>query len=139
MVDRFEQLLSELSQQLGVALHVDKKGACKLRINEQYHVQLESDAHQERLLAACFICDVPPGKYRENTLKDALKANGPFPQNGTLAYSDRNNKLVLFSYLPMITLTGQKLADFLTVFVDKAKNWRMGVESGRTAHLAGKK
>lgn len=136
MVDRFEELLRELGEQFGVPLHADKKGACKLRINEQFYVQLEYMPHQEKLLLACFICEVPPGKYRENILKDALKANGPFPINGTLAYSERNNKLVLFSYLPMITLTGQKLADHLTLFVDKAKNWRIGVESGRTAHLA---
>jgi hypothetical protein len=135
MIDRFEALLNELSAELGTALHPDRKGACKLKINEIFHVQIECDAHQENLLVATFICDIPPGKYRENILKDALKANGPFPKNGTLAYSDRNNKLVLFSYLRLSNLTGKKLTEFLSAFLDKANNWRIGVETGHTAHL----
>jgi len=136
MLDPFESLLSELGAELGTSLHPDRKGACKLKINDTFHVQLECDAHQENLLVATFICDVPPGKYRENILRDALKANWPFPKNGTLAYSDRNNKLVLFSHFRLIHLNGKKLADFLTIFLDKANNWRIGVETGHTAHLA---
>ena len=135
MIDRFEELLKELGEEYSIALHPDRKGACKLKINETFHIQIECDAHQENLLIATFVCDVPPGKYRENILKDALKANGPFPQNGTLAYSDRNNKLVLFSYFRMSNLTGKKLAEFLVIFLDKVNNWRIGVETGHTSHL----
>lgn len=135
MIDRFEELLNELGVELGITLHPDRKGACKLKINETSHIQIECDAHQENLLVATFICDIPPGKFRENILKDALKSNGPFPVNGTLAYSDRNNKLVLFSYFRFGSLTGKKLAEFLAAFVDKANNWRIGVETGHTSHL----
>jgi hypothetical protein len=135
MIDRFEELLNELGTEYNIALHPDKKGACKLKINETMHVQLECDGEKENLLIATFICDVPPGKYRENILKDALKANGPFPTNGTLAYSDRNNKLVLFSYMRMAQLTGKKLVAFLTVFLEKANQWKTGVETGHTSHL----
>ncbi len=135
MVDPFEALLSELGTELGITLHPDRKGACKLKINDIFHIQLESDAHQENLLIAAFICDLPPGKYRENILRDALKANWPFAKNGTLAYSDRNNKLVLFSSLRLANLNGKKLAEFLSIFIDKANNWRIGVETGHTAHL----
>ncbi|MGC1878546.1 MAG: CesT family type III secretion system chaperone [Rhabdochlamydiaceae bacterium] len=135
MIDRFEQLLNELGTQYTTPLHPDKKGACKLMMDENSHIQLECDAHQENLLVAAFICDLPPGKYRENILKDALKANAPSLKNGILAYSDRNNQLVLFSYLPMLSLNGKKLAEFLTIFLDKVKNWRIGVETGHTSHL----
>jgi hypothetical protein len=135
MIDRFEELLNELGAEFGTTLHPDRKGACKLKINEIFHIQIECDAHQENLLVATFICDIPPGKYRENILKDALKANGPFPINGTLAYSDRNNQLVLFSYFRLSNLTGKKLAELLAAFVDKANHWRIGVETGHTSHL----
>ncbi len=135
MIDRFEELLHELGPELGTTLHPDRKGACTLKINEIFHLQIECDAHQENLLVATFICDIPPGKYRENILKDALKANGPFPVSGTLAYSDRNNKLVLFSYFRLAGLTGKKLAEFLAAFVDKANQWRIGIETGHTSHL----
>jgi hypothetical protein len=135
MIDRFEELLKELGIALSIALHPDRLGACKLRIGDECHVQLECDAHQENLLIATFICDVPPGKFRENILKDALKSNGPFPKNGTLAYSERNNKLVLFSYLRISNLHGSTLAEFLNALVDKANAWRMGVETGHTSQL----
>ncbi len=135
MIDRFEDLLRELSVELGISLHPDRIGACTLKTNDDFHVQLECDAHQENLLVATFICDIPPGKFRENILKDALKSNGPFPQNGTLAYSDRNNKLALFSYLRLSNVDGHKLAEFLSSFLDKASNWRVGVETGNTAGL----
>lgn len=134
-MDRFEELLKELSPELNLPLHPDRRGACKLKIDGVLEIQLECDAHQENLLIASFICDIPPGKFRENILKDALRANAPFPSNGTLAYSERNNKLTLFSFLRMETLTGKKLVEFLAVFLDKANNWRIGVETGHTAHL----
>ena len=134
-MERFAELLKELGVQMGVALHPDQRGACLLVINEQLRIQLESDAQQEKLLVSTFISDIPPGKFRENILKDALKANFSFPKNGTLAYSDRNNKLVLFSHLPFTDLNGQKLADFLTGFIEKANNWRTAVATGNTSNL----
>lgn len=135
MIDRFEELLRELSVQLDTTLHLDKIGACSLKIDEQFHVQIECDPHQERVLIATFICELPPGKFRENILKDALKANHPFPQNGTLAYSDRNNQLALFSYLPFTNLTGRKLSEFLNAFVEKTGQWRSAVDAGQTSGL----
>jgi hypothetical protein len=138
MTDRFEELLKELSALLGIPLHPDRKGACKLVFNETLHVQLECDAALENLLIAAFICDIPPGKFRENILKDALKANSPFPKVGTLAYSERNNKLTLFTSLRISNLTGHKLAETLSLFVEKANLWRTGVETGHTAQLTGK-
>lgn len=135
MIDRFEELLKELGAELGIPLHPDRIGACHLRTIEDLQIQLEVDAGQENLLVASFICDLAPGKFRENILKDALKCNGPIPRNGTLAYSERNNKLVLFSYLKLSSLNGRKLAEFLNPFIDKAKEWRLGVETGHTSQL----
>jgi hypothetical protein len=136
MIDRFQELMRELGLEYGTQLHLDPLGACKLQIGERLFVQLECDTYQENLLAATFICNIPPGKFRENILKDALKANGPFPKDGTLAYSDRSNELVLFSYLRLASLNGKKLAEFLSAFLNKADNWRVGIETGHTSHLA---
>lgn len=134
-MDRFEELLKELNQEIGLTLHPDRRGACKLSINETLHVQLECDPTQEKLLVATFVGEIPPGKFRENILKDSLKANSPFPVFGTLAYSERNNQLVLFTYLPFSNLTGKSLVDFLVSFIEKADLWRIGMETGNTANL----
>jgi len=135
MIDRFEELLKELGDQYSIALHPDKLGACKLHIDNTLHVQLECDAHQENLLLATFICDIPPGKFRENILKDGLQANSNRAHGSVLAYSDKNNQLTLFQYLRLADLNGQKLADSLATFVERANLWRTGVETGQTHNL----
>lgn len=135
MIDRFEGLLKELSAELGVTLHPDRRGACRLKINEQFHVQLECDAGHENVLVATFIGELPPGKFRENILKDALQANSPFPKNGILSYSERNNQLALFERLPLSNLNGNTLANFLAAFIEKATQWKNGIETGHTDHL----
>lgn len=135
MIDRFEELINELGIEYEITLHPDRLGCAKLQFGEDLYVQLECDAHQENLLMATFICELPPGKFRENILRDALKSNGPFPIDGTLAYSDRNNQLVLFSYIRLINLSGKKLAELLNNFLTKMENWRTGVETGHTSHL----
>lgn len=134
-MDRFEELLKELGKILGIPLHVDKNNACRLNINNILHIQLEQDPVKGRLLVACYICDIPPGKFREITLKEALKANYLYPRVGTLAYAERNNKLTLFEYLPFLELTGEKLSVFLFQFIEKANTWREAIESGRTPQL----
>jgi Tir chaperone protein (CesT) family len=135
MIDRFEELINELSLQLGIPLHPDKIGACTLQTKDGFEVQLECDRLQEKLLIVAFICDVPPGKLRENVFKDALKANGPYPQHGILSFSESNNKLALFAALPFTYLSGHTLCEFLNAFLDKASQWKNGVETGRTSEL----
>lgn len=134
-MDRFEEILKELSAALGVTLHPDRRGACKLNINDVMRVQIEFQPDKEQILLACMICEVPPGKFRENILKDALRANWPYPGNGTLSYSEKNNNLCLFEYIPSVNISGPKLLDILNAFIAKADSWRTGVESGQTASL----
>jgi hypothetical protein len=133
--DRFAELLAELGVELGISLHPDKRGACRLRIDETYHVQLECDGSQENLIVFSFLCELPPGKFRENILKDALKANTPYPLHGALSYSERNNQLALHASLRLSQLNGKLLADFLVAFMEKAKQWRQAVETGNTSQL----
>ncbi len=135
MIDPFEELLRELGSEYGISLHLDKMNACSLKMSDHLNIQLECDPHRENILAVAFICDLPPGKFREDILRDALKSNGPFPQNGTLSYSDRNNKLALFSRFPLANLNGHKLAASINAFVEKANQWRIGIETGTTASL----
>jgi hypothetical protein len=129
-MDRFEQLLRELGEIINVPLHPDKRRACKLNINNVLHIQLECDEFKEKMLMATFIHDIPPGKYRENLLKEALKANGLYPHTSTFAYSERNNKLALFEYLFLQNLTGGKIADALANLIEKAEIWRLAIERG---------
>jgi hypothetical protein len=135
MMDRFQELLAGLGQLLGIPLHTDKRGVCKLSVRGELFVQLEFDPAHDRMLMATFICEMPPGKLRENIFRDALKSHYPFPTLGTLSYSERNNNLSLHLYLALQGLTPQKCAETLATFIKKASRWKEGVATGRTAEL----
>jgi hypothetical protein len=131
--DRFEELLKELGDALGVPLHPDKRRVCKLHINQELHVQIECDLAKGEVLLGCFACEIPPGKYRENILKEALKANHHFPRTAVLAYSAKNNQLALFHTLSLHQLSGKTLADQLERFVEMAHAWKISIEQGGAA------
>jgi hypothetical protein len=132
----FEEMIQEMGRILNVPLHAEKNRLCKLNINDVLHIQIEFDEAKERILIACFVCDLPPGKFRENVLKEALKANNQFPSLGTLAYSEKNNKLALFTHFPIATINANKLSEELMKFIDKTDQWRMAVETGQLASVA---
>ncbi len=129
-MDRFQELLNQLSVIIHTPLYLEKTRAVKFSVNETLHIQIEDDEQKERIFLATFVSEIPPGKYRENLLKDALKANGIFPRVGTLAYSARNNQLALFEYLYYYSLTGEKIADVLAPFIEKALLWKQAIERG---------
>jgi hypothetical protein len=134
MIDRFHEILQLLGGELGLTLHTDRNHACALQINEGLIVQLESDAAQEKLLIASQIIEVPPGKFRENVLKEALKANAlPDPRIGTFAYIAKINQLVLYQYYPFDILNAQRLAGLLAPFIQTAEKWREAITSGSPA------
>ena len=130
MMNRFEELLKELGREYSLSLHPDHRGACQLNIEGILHVQLSCEEEKERLLIACFICETPAGKFRENILKTALKHNYLQPLGAILAYSEKNNQLTLFQYIPLASLQGKGLVQPLNLFIAKAKEWRTGVETG---------
>lgn len=129
-MDRFAELLFDLSKLWNVELFADKKHFCRFHYKNELHVQLEFDEAKERILIASFLCEIPPGKYRENLLKEALKSNYIYPRVGTLAYSDRNNQLALFEYTYLQGLNAEKLAKILEKFFEKGHEWKIAVEKG---------
>jgi len=132
-MDRFEEFLKNLGQVINVPLHPDKHRACLLNINNVLRVQLEFDEKKDRILIAAFVSDVSAGKFRENILKEALKANTLYPRVGTLAYSERNNQLALFEYGYFPYLIPEKMADLLSQFIQRADAWRTAIQSGQPA------
>ena len=134
-MDRFEEILKTLSPLIGAPLHPDSRGACKLNIRNLLHVQLEFNPKEETILLATFLKEIPPGKFRENILKDALRANWPYPKNGTLCYCSENNQLTLFTYVSIIQLTAPHLFEILNAFIAKAESWKIVADTGNTATL----
>ena len=130
-MDRFQQILYDLGKEIDVELYPDQNQICQINYHDQIHLQIIYEEAKERIMLATFICDVPPGKYREKLLKAALIQNGEYPRAGTFAYSERNNKLTLFTYTPAFELTGEKLHKKLDALIELASVWKDAVENGK--------
>lgn len=129
----FEDLITEFGQQIGQTLTIDENRSCALRINDTFEVQIHHDVSHDRVMIASFLYEIPAGKVREECLKEALKANHPFPRIGTLSFLAATSTLVLHHFLPLTGLNGTKLSGVLVDFLDKALLWRNALASGKTA------
>ncbi len=139
MTDRFTELIVGLGDFLGLPLFVDKHGACLLQVHGKARIQMQMDSSQTHLLIASAAIEIPPGKFRENVLKDGLKTNDlPDPRSAILGYLPLNNHLTLHQSLPIEILDAERLAAFFGAFMTEVESWIDAIQSGRTAptHLA---
>ncbi|SRR3989339_753550 len=132
-MNTFEQLLDGLSHILGIPLHAEKGYICKLLIEGSVRVHLEHESSLGRILIASFPAEIPPGKLREDVLKEALKENSSSDRLGTFAYSSKNNSLAYFTYVPDSD-SPDKIANVLSNFIETTKNWKTAIETG-SLHL----
>ena len=131
----FEEYIQKLGQTLGTPLHAEKGYLCKLRVEGSLQVQIEHEPDQERILIASFLCELPPGKYREDLLKEALKANDSLERLGIFAYSSKNNNLVYFLYLSD-KIAFEEFSQSFLHWLDTAKVWKSAVESGNIYQIS---
>ena len=132
-MERFAELLREMGPLFGASLFPDRRGHCNLNINDSFRVYIENESEHQRLLIGAFVCDIPPGKFRENVLKEALKANGTFPRTGIFAYVRKKNQLALYTYAYTDILNGKLLAQQLRTFIAFALTWKQAIDSGQAA------
>jgi len=132
VTDLFGSLLQELGKILEIAnLHPDNNNSCKIKLKNGQSIQIEMDSSGQFLIIGADLGFVPPGKYRENLFKEALKANDmPHPINGTLAYSKKNDHLVMFKKIHAGNLNGEKISAEITPFIDKATVWEEALKRG---------
>lgn len=130
-MDRFSQILYDLGLAIDTSLYVDPNGVCQLNYKDLLSVQLQYLEPKEQLLMAAFLCEVPPGKYREKLFSSCLVHNGEHPNVGTFGFSERNNQLTYFSFISAIELTGDKLLVRLDSFVENGLEWKDAVENGK--------
>lgn len=129
----FEELLSELSKVFDLKLHVDHHNACSIRIPDRLTVQLQLDPTQENLFLFSKLIEIPPGKFREDVLREALKANGQAdPIVGIFGYLHATNQLILYQKYPLPVLTGSRLANFFGAFLEFGDIWRDAIANGKS-------
>lgn len=136
--DLFASILEELGTILKLTLAPDANNACLIKFKTGMNVRMEFDGAQEKIIVVSELGTPPLGRFRENLFREALKSNGlPPPKNGIFAYSKRSDALVLYSTISMADLSGQKLADFLQPFMQKADLWRSGIANNEVPSFMG--
>lgn len=139
MMPRFDELLQELSKIFHLSLHTDKSHACSIQFHHQLTLQLQLDLAQENMLLFSKLVEIPPGKFRENVLREALKANaGSDPRIGIFGYFSHTNHLILYQRYPLEILNGERLAGLIGAFLEYGESWREAVEKGQSAPLTSK-
>lgn len=136
--ENFATILDDLGKIMNMRLAPDSHGACQIKSSTGLMVHMEPDSAGERLMIISDLGVPTPGRYRENLFREALKANGlPMPRQGVFSYSKKKDSLVLFDSLFLNELTGQKVADFLTTFMQKADLWRQAIPKGEVPSFTG--
>lgn len=136
MTNQLEELLHQLGKVFHLDLHVDRTLACSIQVHQNLTIQLQLDVAQENLWIFSKLLEVPPGKFRENVFREALKANGlPDPCTAVFGYISNTNHLALFQKYPLEILNGERLAGLIGAFVEMAENWIQAIASGRPAPI----
>lgn len=122
----FELLLRDLSSSLDISILPDTKQSCLLVFSpDDFSVQIDLDQDGERILIGSQLGTIPAGQYREQIFLQALRVNGgSVTPRGTLAYSEKNNTLVLFQFFSIDHLKGETLRLFLEVFHSHGSIWK---------------
>lgn len=136
MTDRFEELLHELGVVFRMPLHPDSLNACSLFIPPNPVIMLQLDESQEFLFLFSKIVEIPPGRFRENILAEALKANHlADPRPGNFGYLSPVNMLTLHHRFPIHLLNGERLASLIGEFLETAQEWKRAIEQGKPGPL----
>ena len=127
-----EIILNEIGKVLKIEdLHPDRNNSCLIKMPEGIKIQLEQNSKNDEFILGADLGQVPPGRYRENLFREALKANGmPYPQHGILSYSAKTDHLILYETFSSKDLRGEMVADEIPHFVEKAKYWKESMEKG---------
>ena len=131
VTDRFGALIEELAAVTQMKLAPDSHGAVMIHYKDGLQVYIEPDALGESVHLLIEIGKPGEGKYRENILREALRANGqPLPRLGTFSYGQKKESLLVFETTSMEDLTGARLADLISQLSDKARVWRDSIDRG---------
>lgn len=134
-MSKFSDLLTALGGVLGATLYPEQETLCKIKIKDGPSVQLEFDESSDRVFLISLLAELPPGKFREEALLTALKANYEDTSLGSFAYADAKQMLTLQLFLPSST-PAPLLATLLQQFVEKGNIWKTAIVQGSVSSLS---
>ncbi len=133
-MSNYINLIAQLSERLKREIYPDINNIVVLLIEKRVKIHIEIDSMEEFITIGAFITELPPGKFRENILKDALKSNFDEHKNpGILSYMARENVLALHSKFALSGLTIDSLMQSLKHLTKRARLWQDAINEGRTS------
>lgn len=131
----FEKLIQEIGEIVNLPLHAQEGRFCTLQINHTMRLHIEDNEATQELLIIYFITEIPAGKFRENILKEAMKANSYFPRVGTFGYLEKNNTLTFYTNIDN-TLSADKVSLILEKCVDVGMHWFQAIQNSQIPNLS---
>ena len=130
----FNELMEELAESLAAPLYPDMNNVVTMLVEERVKMQMETDRSDEFLLIGAYIGELPPGKFREHILFDALKANYRTNENpGILSYVGKHNSLMVWRKFSLETLSVDSLIEHIKHLSGRAKKWQDAMDSGHAS------
>ncbi|MCH9811333.1 CesT family type III secretion system chaperone [bacterium] len=130
----FDEIIDGLADALQADLYPNVDGVVSMIIKGTIKAQIDLDRRDDGILVCLYIAELPPGKFREHVLKDALKANSRLLTNrGVLAYIGKHNSLVLFQKVRPENITTDSLIDILKHLTARTKLWQDAIDSGHAS------
>ena len=134
-MNRFEELIEELARILNIPLRAEKGMLCKINIDGNFSVHLQYDQNEDLVMMGAMIIEIPPGRFRENVLKEALKVNDTFPRFGTMCFSEKGNKLAIYDHVSFEGLSPDIFNKKLDSFIEYCYEWYNAVLSGNISQI----
>ncbi|NNM44210.1 MAG: hypothetical protein HKM07_07700 [Chlamydiae bacterium] len=130
----FEKLLQEIGSIINIPMHAEEGRICLLEINHNLRIQIEDDLVKQKIVVVCFIAEIAAGKFRENILKEALKANFFSSRIGNFAYLEKNNSLSFYTYVEN-TISAEEISLVLERCITVGNNWYEAIRNSQIPNI----
>ncbi len=128
-MDIFTDLLQGLGKSFSTHLQPDRNNACLLQINKTVQIQIQVDSAEENLMLGSKVYTIPPGKFRENVLRNALQHNALPELLGAFGFIRETNTLVLFTFIYLRGKSPQMIATIIEEFLQIITSWKEAIQS----------
>lgn len=128
--NQFDMILKDFEPFFKCELQADHNDSCLIKMGIGISIQMELDRYG-LLLIGCRIGELPRGRFQDDVIKEALKANEFYPPwTGIFGISRKTNNLILHLLVDPDKLDQEKISSLLTPFIDKAKLWSESINQG---------
>ncbi|SCA62960.1 Uncharacterized protein SCG7109_AG_00080 [Chlamydiales bacterium SCGC AG-110-M15] len=130
-MENIDEVVEALGRLLVLPAKVDPQGGYQAILNDKMRFRIEINENIKWVNIIADLGEVPPGAYRLNLFKAALRANGAFgPRAGTMGFAENNRHMLLFDKLYIYDLTEDSLQIALGPFIEKGLIWTDHIAAG---------